>query len=127
MADNETRNTWIVFAATFFVLTIILTGFGLSSLYGDARVVGGDAYNYIIGANRGIGLICAGIASALLGIACTVMTIFTIHSSYRQVQLIPPQVATPEVEPSTMPEEIAEPSTMKTHMGSPIVDKQTDQ
>lgn len=47
-------------------------GVGLNTMYeyGDAqKIVGGDAYNYIIIANRGIGQICVGIVSAVIGSA----------------------------------------------------------
>ena len=41
--------------------------------YGPAdKVVGGDAYNFIIMASRGTGLICAGIVSALVGVAVAI-------------------------------------------------------
>lgn len=60
---------------------LFLIGAGLLTLYGlvvmfkygpDDMVVGGDAYNFIIMAGRGTGLICAGIVSALVGVAVAV-------------------------------------------------------
>jgi uncharacterized membrane protein YqhA len=55
----------------FIVAALIFTGVGLYKLYDnsvDARVVGGDAYNYIIYATRGTAFICAGIVCAVLSV-----------------------------------------------------------
>lgn len=60
---------------------LFLIGAGLFTLYGlvvmfkygpDDKVVGGDAYNFIIMAGRGTGLICAGVVSALVGAAIAI-------------------------------------------------------
>ena len=39
---------------------------GLIAMFFPAEIVGGDAYNYIIGAARGTGLICIGLVAAVL-------------------------------------------------------------
>lgn len=64
---------------TLSLLCLICAGlftlFGLVEMYeyGPAdKVVGGDAYNFIIMASRGTGLICAGIVSALVGVAVAI-------------------------------------------------------
>lgn len=62
-------------AAIFFILAIVFTVFGVIVLYSEPSVVGGDAYNYIIGAGRGTGLICVGIVSALLSNACLLFAV----------------------------------------------------
>jgi hypothetical protein len=59
----------------FLIAAGLFTLFGLVEMYKygpDDKVVGGDAYNYIIMAGRGTGLICAGIVSALVGVAVAV-------------------------------------------------------
>ncbi|HEX5708237.1 MAG TPA: hypothetical protein VFX96_13120 [Pyrinomonadaceae bacterium] len=48
---------------------------GYTTLYDDsynAKVVGGDAYNFIIYAGRGTAMVCIGIISALIGVAFSV-------------------------------------------------------
>jgi hypothetical protein len=59
----------------FLIGAGLFTLFGLVEMYKygpDDKVVGGDAYNYIIMASRGTGLICAGVVSALVGVAVAV-------------------------------------------------------
>jgi len=68
----------LVFLAVCFAMTAIGLGwFGLDSLYNDSyerKVVGGDAYNFIIYATRGTAWVCSGIISALLGLICAVLS-----------------------------------------------------
>jgi hypothetical protein len=59
------------FTGLFVLLALIFAGIGLYKLYDnsyDARVVGGDAYNYIIYATRGTAFICVGIVCAVLSV-----------------------------------------------------------
>jgi hypothetical protein len=59
----------------FLIAAGLFTLYGLVEMYKygpDDKVVGGDAYNYIIMAGRGTGLICAGVVSALIGLAVAV-------------------------------------------------------
>lgn len=63
------------FANIFLVVALLLCLFGLykTFAYGsDDKLVGGDAYNFIILAGRGTALICAGIVSALTGVAIAI-------------------------------------------------------
>lgn len=58
------------------ILALALAGYGLGVMYEDsysARIVGGDAYNYMIYAARGTGWICAGIVSAIVGLGCILL------------------------------------------------------
>ncbi|MGH9943860.1 MAG: hypothetical protein ACRD9R_16065, partial [Pyrinomonadaceae bacterium] len=76
------RETWQLLASIFFIAAVIFAGVGLHTMYSyeanpSARIVGGDAYNFIIIAARGTGLICAGIVSALLGNAFLLLAIWS--------------------------------------------------
>jgi hypothetical protein len=58
-------------SAAFIIGALVFAGMGLHTLYDDsygARVVGGDAYNFIIYSTRGTALICAGIVCAVLSV-----------------------------------------------------------
>ena len=64
---------YVVMAFIFITVAIIFIGVGFDTMltydsgYGSSdKIVGGDAYNYIIRANRGIGYICAGVASSVI-------------------------------------------------------------
>jgi hypothetical protein len=53
------------------VAAVVFAGVGLHTVYNDAydaHVVGGDAYNFIIYATRGTGLVCIGIVCAVLSV-----------------------------------------------------------
>ncbi len=61
----------VILGSLLTINAICWAGIGLNTMYeyGDAqKIVGGDAYNYIIIANRGIGQVCVGIVSAVVGI-----------------------------------------------------------
>lgn len=79
----------LVFMAICFMLTAL--GFliaGLRRLYSysslDDQIVGGDAYNYIILTNRGVGLIVAGAAVVLLACAFMLLAIRAQLAGYRR-------------------------------------------
>jgi len=65
-------------AVTFLVIAGIFTLAGLWRMYtydsdtSSSKIVGGDAYNYIIIAARGTGLICCGIVSALVAVTVSI-------------------------------------------------------
>jgi len=42
---------------------------GIIQLFNESRIIGGDAYNYIIGAMRGVGWICLGVLCGVLACA----------------------------------------------------------
>lgn len=69
----------IVFWITGFVFGII----GLIQMFNESKIVGGDAYNYIIGAMRGIGWICLGGLSGILGCALTLFSLRRRFGYYR--------------------------------------------
>ena len=63
------------FANVFLVVAILLCVYGLYKTYAygsDDKIVGGDAYNFIILASRGTAWVCAGIVSALIGVAIAI-------------------------------------------------------
>ncbi len=72
----------IILTVIFIITGIIFAGVGLNTMYhydsnsynSSSRIVGGDAYNYIIIANRGIGLINTGIIAVIIGL------IFALYS-----------------------------------------------
>jgi len=54
---------------------LVFAGKGWYTLYDDsynARIVGGDAYNFIIYATRGTALVCVGIVCAVLSVTFAV-------------------------------------------------------
>ena len=58
-------------SAVFIVASVIFAGVGLYKLYDNsysARIVGGDAYNFIIYATRGTAFVCVGIICAVLSV-----------------------------------------------------------
>ncbi len=60
-----------VISVLFIIAALIFAGKGWYTLYDnsyDARIVGGDAYNYIIYAARGTALVCVGIVCAVLSV-----------------------------------------------------------
>lgn len=65
-------------AVILVVLSFIFLGVGLYRMYNydDAndKVVGGDAYNYIILGIRGLAFIGIGIASAVISVVCAVFS-----------------------------------------------------
>ncbi len=88
-------------AVVFFVTAIIFAGVGLNTMYSyegnySAHVVGGDAYNFIIIAARGTGLICAGIVSALLGNAFLLFAIFSKRTRSRVTNTVTAEGVTNE-------------------------------
>lgn len=73
-ADSMADNFYIV-SGLFIAGALVFCAIGLYKLYdnsSDARIVGGDAYNYIIYATRGTAFICAGIVCAVLSVAFAV-------------------------------------------------------
>lgn len=59
----------------FIVAAMVFAGKGWYTLYDNsygARIVGGDAYNFIIYATRGTAVICVGIVCAVLSVTFAV-------------------------------------------------------
>lgn len=73
LETNKTANgdgyktlSWI-----FIVAAIIFTIYGIRTVYNDnydAKLVGGDAFNFIIYATRGTVWVCVGIVNAVIGL-----------------------------------------------------------
>lgn len=65
-------------SVSFLAVAILFALFGLWRMYNydsdsdNSKIVGGDAYNYIIIAARGTGLICCGIVSALISVTVSI-------------------------------------------------------
>lgn len=69
--DNTNSSAHMFISGVFILAAIIFAGKGWYALYDnsyDARIVGGDAYNYIIYATRGTALVCVGIVCAVLSV-----------------------------------------------------------
>ena len=68
------------FSWTFVALSIALVFYGLHKMYDydgikdDTKIVGGDAYNYIIIATRSTAWVCAGVCSAVLSATLAVLS-----------------------------------------------------
>ena len=64
-----------VVSGLLIIASLVFAGKGWYTLYDDsynARIVGGDAYNFIIYATRGTALVCIGIVSAVLSVTFAV-------------------------------------------------------
>jgi hypothetical protein len=64
-----------VVSGLLIVASLVFAGKGWYTLYDDsynARIVGGDAYNFIIYATRGTALVCVGIVCAVLSVTFAV-------------------------------------------------------
>lgn len=70
-----------IWSVIFLIVAALFIFSGLVTLSSDSRVVGGDAYNYIINAGRGTGKICAGVFFALVSV---VIAIFDLSDRQRQ-------------------------------------------
>ena len=75
IVDVETspsNDSWYtVLTILLIVAAIVFAGVGWYTVYNnayDARIVGGDAYNFIIYATRGTALVCVGIVCAVLSV-----------------------------------------------------------
>jgi hypothetical protein len=82
-------------AGVFFLLAIIAVFIGLLLIFEPGEMVGGDAYNYIIAATRGTGVIAGGVGLAVVGVGFLLMD--QIDSARGQVEArdsIPPALPT---------------------------------
>jgi hypothetical protein len=73
--DAAGPSGYSLMSGVFVVAAVIFAGKGWYTLYDnsyDARIVGGDAYNYIIYATRGTALVCIGIVCAVLSVTFAV-------------------------------------------------------
>lgn len=70
-----------VWSIIFLIVGAIFILNGLGTLSSEDRVVGGDAYNYIISASRGTGKVCAGLFFALVSV---VIAIFDVGDRQKQ-------------------------------------------
>ena len=64
-----------VVSGLLIIASLIFAGKGWYTLYdnsSDARIVGGDAYNFIIYATRGTAWVCIGIVCAVLSVTFAV-------------------------------------------------------
>lgn len=57
-----------VFAVLFYILAAILAIAGVAAAYSDADVVGGDAFNFIIGAGRGAAWVGVAVVAAIIAL-----------------------------------------------------------
>ncbi len=66
---QSSKRTWSII---FLIVAALFVVNGLYTLSSDDRVVGGDAYNYIISASKGTGKICAGVFFALVSVVIAI-------------------------------------------------------
>lgn len=57
-----------IFAVLFYILAAILAIAGIATAYSDADVVGGDAFNFIIGAGRGAAWVGVAVVTAIIAL-----------------------------------------------------------
>jgi hypothetical protein len=84
MEGSSNSKNFLVAAGVFVLIAALLVIVGFDTMmtydsgYGSSdKIVGGDAYNYIIRSNRGVGMVCAGIASAVVS---TTLGLFSVRS-----------------------------------------------
>jgi len=73
--NARAKDTFEGLSILSMIVAIGFTIFGVYTLYNnsyDARIVGGDAYNFIIYATRGTAWICVGIVCAIIGLTFAV-------------------------------------------------------
>ena len=71
--SNDSFYTFI--SVLLIVAAVVFAGVGWYTVYNDtysAKVVGGDAYNFIIYATRGTALVCVGIVCAVLSVTFSI-------------------------------------------------------
>jgi len=68
-------------AVAFWIGALFAGVIGIILLFNESRIVGGDAYNYIIGAMRGVGWICLGVLCDVL--ACALL-LFALRYEMQQ-------------------------------------------
>lgn len=76
--------TLVLFGVASSCLAIILTLYGISVMYNDSysrKVVGGDAYNFIIYAARGTAYVCAGAVCSILSVFFLMLAKFFTEKS----------------------------------------------
>jgi uncharacterized membrane protein YhiD involved in acid resistance len=75
-ASGSAGVTWAWIFLTVAVVLVAVGFFVMFTYHGEhGQLVGGDAYNLIIIATRGVGFMAAGVVSALLGIGCLLTAI----------------------------------------------------
>ncbi len=78
---NPSNRGW---SALFLILSIIVGIGGCVSSRNDAEVVGGDAYNYIIGAGRGTAVVCVAIVFAIISLILAVYDLTNVIIYYNK-------------------------------------------
>ncbi|RLI46570.1 hypothetical protein DRO69_02795 [Candidatus Bathyarchaeota archaeon] len=68
------KGVLIFFSIIFLIVSVIFAFVGVCRMYTYGHIVRGDAYNYIIIANRGIAWICVGIISAIIGCTLAILS-----------------------------------------------------
>ena len=73
---SNLSSVYSVVSGLLIVGSLVFAGIGWHTVYDDsynARIVGGDAYNFIIYATRGTALVCIGIVCAILSVTFAVL------------------------------------------------------
>lgn len=79
--ESTPGTAYAVFAWIFLCLSIVFLGFGLARVYRyddvSDKIVGGDAYNYLIVELHGLGLIGVGTGLAVIAVVFAVLAVWS--------------------------------------------------
>lgn len=79
--DKPSKKGWSIW---FLIFAINFGIGGCNVAYSDANVVGGDAYNYVIGAGRGMAVVGVGIVCALISVVFAVYDLTNVIIHYNE-------------------------------------------
>jgi hypothetical protein len=74
-SQSTNSPVYLLISGLFIAAALVFAGVGWYTVYNDtynARIVGGDAYNFIIYATRGTALVCVGIVCAVLSVTFSI-------------------------------------------------------
>ena len=74
--SRSSNSPVLLLISVLFIVAPIIFARGWYTVYNnacDARIVGGDAYNFIIYATRGAALVCLGIVCAVLSVTFAIL------------------------------------------------------
>jgi hypothetical protein len=73
----------MVLSIIFILTSIIITFLGLDVLQSNKKIVGGDAYNYIIAATQSTAIVCMSIVPAIISLIFAVFALINKVSADR--------------------------------------------
>src|SRR4030095_6688482 len=81
---------YVVLSVICILAALVFAGTGWYTVYdnsSDARIVGGDAYNFIIYATRGTAIVCIGLVCAVLSVTFAVFAHMRTNSDQKSLLL----------------------------------------